>query len=224
MKLQVVCGDASYNYDLPGDGTPIIVPANMGNGTYNLRVMQNTTGNRYIELFSTSVIVALTDDTVAYIRPNVFCNYTQTSACVAKANELCANVTSDSAAFDRIYDYITTNIAYDYSKADLWATATGYTPDPDETLSSGKGICFDYASLTAAMLRSQGIPCKIVTGYVTPDNIYHAWDMVYIDGSWSSLHISAPSGTWGRADLTFAANGAGGTIGDGTSYTDRYTY
>lgn len=224
MKLQVVCGDASYNYDLPGDGEPIIVPANMGNGTYKLRVMQNTSGNRYVELFAASADVALTDATLPYIRPNVYCDYSQTSACVTLANQLCANATSDSDAFDKIYDYVTKNISYDYNKADFWATATGYEPNPDETLASGKGICFDYASLTAAMLRSQGIPTKIITGYVAPDNIYHAWDMIYIDGSWSSLHISAPSGSWGRADLTFAANGASSSIGNGTSYTDRYTY
>lgn len=224
LKLQVINGDASYNYDLPGDGTPIIVPLNMGNGAYNVRIMQNTTGNRYIEAFSAGTTVTLSSETAPYLRPNLFCNYTQSSACVVLANQLCANAKSDSQAFDIIYEYIRDHVTYDYSKADYWASATGYVPDPDATLASGTGICFDYASLTAAMLRSQGIPCKILTGYVSPDNIYHAWNMVYIDGSWSSLYISAPSGTWGRADLTFAANGASGSIGDGTAYTDRYTY
>ena len=32
LKFQVVKGEMSYNYDLPGDGTPIIVPINMGDG------------------------------------------------------------------------------------------------------------------------------------------------------------------------------------------------
>lgn len=196
----------------------------MGNGAYTVRVMQNTSGNRYIEVFSASATVTLSSETAPYVRPNLFCNYTQNSACVKKAAELCANAKNESEAFDAIYDYICLNVTYDYSKADYWASASGYVPDPDATLASGTGICFDYASLTAAMLRSQGIPCKILTGYVSPDNIYHAWDMVYINGSWSSLHISAPSGTWGRADLTFAANGAANSIGDGTGYTDRYTY
>ena len=97
-------------------------------------------------------------------------------------------------------------------------------PSPDETLALGTGICFDYASLSAAMLRSLGIPCKVVTGYVSPDGVYHAWNLVYINGSWTSVEFSVRAGEWSRVDLTFAAAGAGDTVGDGTSYTDRYVY
>ena len=116
------------------------------------------------------------------------------------------------------------NISYDYDKASELANATGYVPDPDATLASGTGICFDYASLSAAMLRSLGIPCKIVTGYVSPDNLYHAWNLVYLNGGWVSVEFSIDPDTWTRVDLTFAAAGSGGTVGDGTSYTDRYIY
>ena len=75
------------------------------------------------------------------------------------------------------------------------------------------------------MLRSQGIPTKIVTGYVSPDNIYHAWNLVYLDGSWRSVQVSVEAGSWTRIDLTFAA--AGGSeryVGDATEYTDRFIY
>lgn len=102
--------------------------------------------------------------------------------------------------------------------------ASGYVPDPDATLSSQTGICFDYASLGAAMLRSQGIPTKIVTGYVSPSNIYHAWIMVYIDGTWKSAQFSVEKDAWSRVDLTFAAGGSSTNVGDGKSYTDRFTY
>lgn len=224
LKLQVACGDMSYNYDLPGTGEPIIVPVNMEGGSYTVRIMQNTTADRYVELFTAQTNITLADEFAPYVRPNVFCNYTKDSACVQLANELCAGAENESAAFDAIYDYISTSIAYDHNKADQLASVTGYVPNPDETLATASGICFDYASLTAAMLRSQGIPTKILTGYVSPDNIYHAWDMIYINGSWVSLHISAQPGQWARADMTFAANGAGETIGDASAYADRYTY
>lgn len=224
LKAQVQNGEFSYNYDLPNDGTPIIVPVNMGDGAYTVRVMQNTDGNRYLELYASTADVVLASEEEPYVRPNVFCNYTQQSACVALATELCANAQTQGEAFDAIYDFISSNISYDGEKASRLEDVTGYVPDPDATLASRSGICFDYASLTAAMLRSQGIPCKILTGYVSPDNIYHAWDMIYLDGSWTSLHISAPADNWARADMTFAATGAGATIGDGSSYNDRYTY
>ena len=223
-KLQVSLGESSYNYDLPADGSPIIVPANMGNGHYTLRVMQNTDANRYIEMFTVEVDVTLESETAPFVRPNVFCNYTADSACAKKAAELCAQAQTESEAFDAVFDFVKNAIAYDKDKAASLEQATGYVPDPDETLQSGKGICFDYASLTAAMLRSQGIPTKVLTGYVSPDNIYQAWDMIYINGQWHTLHISAESGNWARADMTFAAAGAEDTIGDGSEYSDRYTY
>ena len=224
LKLQVSKDDMSYNYDLPGTGEPIIVPVNMEDGSYTVRIMQNTTGDRYIELFAATENVKLESEFAPYVCPNMFCNYTENSACVQLASDLCAGAADEGAAFDAIYDYIANNISYDYAKADHLATVTGYVPNPDETLNTGSGICFDYALLTAAMLRSQGIPTKILTGYVSPDNVYHAWDMIYIDGSWSTLHISAKPGQWARADMTFAANGASEVIGDASAYADRYTY
>ena len=75
------------------------------------------------------------------------------------------------------------------------------------------------------MLRSLGIPCKIITGYVSPDGIYHAWNVVYLDGSWISVEVNVESQTWTIIDLTFAAAGASQEyVGDGTAYTERYTY
>ena len=41
LKFQVVHDDATYNYDLPNDGTPTLYPINMGSGQYRFRVMQN---------------------------------------------------------------------------------------------------------------------------------------------------------------------------------------
>ena len=58
-------------------------------------------------------------------------------------------------------------------------------------METGKGICFDYASLAASMLRSQGIPTKIIFGYVAPDNLYHAWNMFYTEEKgWTKVEFS----------------------------------
>ncbi|MEQ3364252.1 transglutaminase-like domain-containing protein [Raoultibacter massiliensis] len=225
LKFQVIQGDMSYNYDLDGDGAPLVCPLNMGDGSYTFRVMQNTSGNNYVELYSTAADVTLDSEFEPFLRPNVFCSYTDQSACVAKAKELAAGATNEGDVMRAVYEWIVDNIAYDTEKAIALADATGYVPDPDSTIAQGKGICFDYASLAAAMLRSLGIPCKIITGYVSPDGIYHAWNLVYLNGSWVSAEVIVESNTWTRIDLTFAAaGGASGYVGDGTTYTDRYTY
>lgn len=224
LKFQVSKGEMSYNYDLPNDGTPIVVPVNMGDGPYMFRVMQNTSGNNYVELFSVIENVNLTSETAPFLVPNMFVNYNESSAVVAKARELAQGAANQGDVVRNVYEWVVDNISYDHDKAAELASVTGYVPDPDATLAAGSGICFDYASLGAAMLRSLGIPCKVITGYVSPDDVYHAWNMVYIDGEWVSVEISIKPNDWTRVDLTFAASGAAATIGDGTSYTDRYTY
>lgn len=224
LKFQVSKGEMSYNYDLPSDGTPIVAPLNMGSGPYTFRVMQNTSGDNYVEILSVVENVQLSDEFQPFLRPNVFVNYNEGSAVVSKARELAASAENEGDVMRSVYYWVVDNISYDHDKATQLASATGYVPNPDETLSSGKGICFDYASLCAAMLRSLGIPCKVMTGYVAPEDVYHAWNMVYINGEWVSAEISVHANDWTRVDLTFAASGAGDTVGDGSAYTERYTY
>lgn len=224
LKFQVSLNGQAYNYDLPKDGTCIVCPLSMGDGTYQLSILQNTGSNRYATLYSTSVAAQISSETAPYLIPSVFCSYTQKSKCVAKAKELTEDAENQGDALESIYDYVVQNISYDKEKAAQLAGGSGYVPDPDETLSTGKGICLDYASLAAAMLRSVGIPCKIVTGYVSGNDIYHAWNMVYIDGTWKTTSIDVQSKTWTRLDPTLASAGSLSTVGDGSSYTDRYQY
>lgn len=225
LKFQVSCGEQSYNYDLPSDGTPIVCPLNMGNGSYAFRIMRNTSGTNYVETTAAEAQVSLESDIAPYLRPNVFCNYTKESACVAKARELVSGASNQGEAVKAICTYVVENVSYDTEKAESLSGKSGYIPNPDETLSSRKGICFDYASLGCAMLRSVGIPTQIVTGYVSPGDIYHAWVMVYIDGSWQSAQFSVDPNTWSRVDLTFAAaSDAANFVGDGKTYTNRYLY
>lgn len=224
LKLQVTMGQMSYNYDLAGDGTVTIFPLQMGDGYYVIRVMQNTSDNNYVEICRVETTVQLNNEYEPFIRPSAYCSFSEDSECVALAREITQDCTNEGDVVKTVYTYLTDNITYDSLKATSLADATGYLPDPDTTLREKTGICFDYASLAAAMLRSLGIPCKIVTGYVSND-IYHAWNMVYIDGSWKSTSIEIDPNTWSLIDTTFGASGAGAQyVGDGSTYIERYTY
>lgn len=225
LKFQVSKGDYEYNYDLPNDGTAISCALSEGDGAYSFTVWENTSGNRYAELASVlDYQVNLSDEFQPFIRPSIYCDYDAQSASTQLANSLCEDAQNQGDALHNIYRWIVDNISYDEEKAQALVNATGYIPSPDETLSSKRGICFDYASLAAAMLRSQGIPCKIVTGTVSPDNIYHAWNLVYIDGTWIGAGVDVEQNTWTRIDTTFAAGSGSNYVGDGTNYTDRYTH
>lgn len=224
LKLQVSHDGAAYNYDLPNNGQPATFPINMGNGHYTFTLFQNVKDTRYVQLFAVEEDVALGNDRSPFLVPNVFCNYSQDSACVRKAQELTANAKNQGDALAAIYDFICDNIVYDVEKARALASTTGYVPNPDDTLADGKGICFDYSSLAAAMLRSIGIPTQIVTGTIEEANLYHAWNMVYLDGTWQSVGISVKSRTWTRIDTTFAAGGMPSDTPESPTYSERYVY
>ena len=169
-----------YQYTIPTNNTWTAIPLQSGSGSYKIRFMQQVSGNSYKEIHSVSFQATLSSEMAPYLNPSQYVVYNSGSASVAKAKSLVSGLSGDAQKVAAIYSYITGNISYDYDK--LENLTTGYLPNPDSTLSSKKGICFDYAALMAAMLRSQGIPCKLVIGHA--DGEYHAWNMVYVSGAW----------------------------------------
>ena len=223
VKLQVFKDSDQYVYDVILGRTQIF-PLQSGDGSYTFKIMKNIEDNKYYELYGCSANVKLKSEFAPFVRPNQYADYTKQSKCVEVASSMAESAGSEEEFVKSVYDYICGNITYDREEA---ATVqSGYIPDPDEVLSTGKGICFDYASLAASMLRSQGIPTKLVFGYVAPDNVYHAWNMFYTkETGWTTVEFEVSSKDWNRVDLTFAANGADNEfIGDGSNYTDVYYY
>lgn len=226
LKLQVLVGEMDYRYDVPSDGTPVIFPLQEGDGTYTLKAMENVEGTKYRPLFSVDCQVKLDDEFQPFLRPSAYVDYDRDSECVKLAAELAAGEEDVLGVVGAVFEYICDNIVYDKEKAEMVQKTTGYMPVLDDTLRTGKGICFDYASLVAGMLRSQGIPTKMVFGDVSPDDIYHAWNMFYTDETgWVTVKYEVKAGSWNRLDLTFSANGADTSfIGDGANYLDEKYY
>ena len=224
LKFQAIFGEETYTYDLPSDGTPRIFPLSCGDGNYRFRVMENVTDKKYAEVYATECSVKLLDEFQPFIRPNAYVPYSASSECVKKAAELAAGVSSEIELVAAVYRFIGATVKYDTYKAET--VVSGYLPDPDETMRTGKGICFDYAALAASMLRSQGIPTKEIFGYVSPNGLYHAWNMFYTDESgWVTVSFETDRNDWNRLDMTFAANGTDDRfIGDGSNYSDLYWY
>lgn len=224
LKFQVVKDESVYNYDIASDGTPSVFPLQCGDGSYRFRVMENVVDSKYAELYSTTRDVTLDDEFQPFLRPNDYIKYSQDSLCVRKAAELAAGAEDELALIGAVYAFVCQTVRYDTAKAA--SVRSGYMPDPDETMQTGMGICFDYASLAGAMLRSQGIPTKEIFGYVAPDGLYHAWNMFYTEQTgWVTVSFEVSGRQWQRLDLTFAAGGADASfIGDGSNYSDLYVY
>ena len=224
LKFQVIKGDTTYNYDLSSDGTPSVFPLQSGNGTYTFRVMENVGDTKYACIYSAEKSVELRDEFQPFLRPSDYVNYNKESKCVLKAQELASHEQDALGVVSAIFEYICDTVKYDHPKAE--SVQSGYLPNPDETMETGKGICLDYAALGAAMMRSQGIPVKMVFGYVSPDDLYHAWNMFYTEETgWVTVKFEAKGKEWTRMDITFSANGADMKfIGNGENYADVYYY
>lgn len=233
IKVQIIWEKTPkdpYNYDLNNAGNAETFPLTQGDGTYTIKVLENTSGTKYAQAYSTTVKLTARDQYLPYLYPNQYVNYSDSSKVVTKAAEL---VKGKSATLDKvaeIYHFVVNNFTYDYDLADKVAKkqVTGYLPDVDKVLSAKKGICFDYAAVMAAMLRSQGIPCKLVVGYA--GEIYHAWINVYVDGSgWIDKVIAFDGKSWTLMDPTFVSSGNSSAdimkyVTNGKNYTQKYAY
>ncbi len=205
LKAQVSLNDSVYTYSLVSNQY-VIIPLQMGDGVYSVKLLRNKEGSTYVVSASTKIEVKLVDDTTTYLYPNQIVDYNKETQAIMKSFELTQEADSEIERVYEVYHYITENIDYDYDKAEL-AQTKFILPIIDETYLIEKGICFDYASLMSAMLRVQHIPTRVVTGYV--EQGYHAWVDVYIqDTGWINPSIYFESDIWKRVDPTFDAMGS----------------
>ena len=225
-KLRVKCGNLQYDHDLAADGTREFFPL-MESGTYSVKVYELVTGKSYGEAVSADFDVKIKSSTGMYLYPNKYINFNSKSKCVEKAAELCAGTENDVEKIAEIFGYVAEYITYDKKLA---ATVTsGYIPDPDKTLDKGTGICFDYASLMGAMLRSQSIPTRLVIGWAEPE-IYHAWNEIYTDETgWITPELFLKKKGFNIADATFYAGNSNKEkiadyIEDESNYSAVYRY
>jgi hypothetical protein len=213
-----------FVYFLRTDGEFEVYPLSDGNGRYRIRVFENIEGNRWSLAHSAQITATLDDEFAPFLRPNQFVNFNSESRAVAKAAELVEDYEDVLDKVRAIFEFIIDNISYDFQLART--VQSGYVPDIDLVLERGRGICFDYASLMAAMLRSLQIPTRLVIGYA--GTAYHAWIDVWSEETgWINTVIFFDGEEWTLIDPTFAAAGTRAAlafIGDGTNYTALRLY
>lgn len=228
VKFQIQTPDGTectYLVDKPGEDAVYPLPG--GNGSYTLKLLEvvDLDKNLYAVSFTQTIDVQITDEFSPFLYPNYYVNYTADSKAVKRGLELAEDCYSALDVISNIYNYVIKNISYDDDKAEN--VSYGYTPDVDETLSAKKGICFDYASLMTAMLRTQRIPTRLEVGYA--GEAYHAWISCYVkDVGWVNDIIRFDGKDWSLMDPTFAASHNDTSvkkyIGDGSKYMVKYTY
>lgn len=188
MKIGVTKDGESYYYDLSNGKNEVDIPLNMGNGNYTIKILKNISGTKYSVVQSTKIDLELNDDSLVFLQSNVIVDFELEDKAIQKAEDLTVNCKSNEEIVSTIYKYIVGNFSYDYDK--LSTLTSGYVPDIEIVYKNKKGICYDISAIMAAMMRSQGVEVKLVTGY-TPniEGVYHAWNSVYDskDDTWYTI-------------------------------------
>lgn len=225
LKVQVKGPTTTYTYNLP-QGEWTVFPLSDGNGNYQVGVYQNIQSTKYAMVMTARFDAELADEFAPFLRPNQYVNYLDAPDTLAQGAVLCQNLTDPLDKVAAVYDYVVESLSYDY---ELAATVkSGYLPELDKVLERKKGICFDYAALMTAMLRSQDVPCKLVVGYA--GSAYHAWISVWTeDQGWIDGVIFFDGKLWKRMDPTFASSSQRSPeimkfIENNGNYTVKYLY
>lgn len=225
LKAQVQGPSTTYTYNLTPEKWAAF-PLSDENGDYKITVFQNTTGSKYATVLSVTISVQMTDEFAPFLRSNQYVDFDAAPNAVAKAAVLTAGITDPLKKVEKVYDFVVGSLTYD---TELAATVkSGYLPELDTVLEKRKGICFDYAALMTGMLRSQGVPTKLVVGYA--GTVYHAWISVWSEtDGWVDGVIWFDGDSWQRMDPTFASSGGNNPnimdyIGNGSNYTPKYFY
>ncbi len=184
IKVLIQKGSEKYVYNVFDSSSKF--PLQMGDGNYKVSICKRTSGKKYKVIQSASKNVKI-DELALYKTSVQNIAWDLNSKSTKLAAELSLEKLSKEEQFEAVYGYVVEQISYDILKAQKLRTATRYLPSNDSTLQDKKGICYDYSSLTASMLRSLDIPTKLVEGKSSYTSDYHAWNEVYLNNKWQII-------------------------------------
>ena len=179
LKLQIATSGAKLNYDLNSDVEYEVFPLQFGSGKYQVALFENVSGKKYSKEGTVKLNVKMPDELSCFLYPNQYVSYDENTACVQEAQKICEGITNQEEIFDIVRKYVMKNFNYDYIKS--VTVKPGLLPQIDECWKNKMGICQDLSALTCAMLRSQGVPARLVIGTVG-SNTYHAWVVAVVNG------------------------------------------
>ena len=177
LKLRVIKEGTTFTYDLKTDTSYELFPLQLGTGYYEIYLYENVSGKKYAQAGSVGIWVEMANQDAAFLVPNQYISYTKASEAIAMADSLCAGK-GEKEAFDAVCSFMSGSFVYDFIKA--VTIKPGMMPDIDGSYAKRMGVCQDLSAIMCAMLRTQGIPARMIIGYA--DKQYHAWTMTKVNG------------------------------------------
>ncbi|RAR40614.1 transglutaminase family protein [Paenibacillus sp. MDMC362] len=214
-KLMIGKGQDQYTYGLSRAKQQEVFPLQMGNGNYKISVLEQVSGSKYKIVQEAAVKLQLTNGSQVFLNSVQNVDWSEEGKAAQLAKKLTRTAHSDKEKVQAVYEYIVGTVRYDNALAS--SKLTDYLPDSNRTIAGQKGMCYDYASLFASMLRSLDIPAKLVMGTSEYVDVYHAWNEVYLNGQWVTIDTTV--------DASWKSKGAGyKMIKDASSYSATKYY
>lgn len=187
VKIMIQNGDqvAYYSY-----GKVNQFPLVFGSGNYTIGIFENISGNDYQSVDMIEKNIVITNDFNSFSEKSEMVYWTQAQELAQTAKRLTSQSGSNQEKALLIYQYLVKIMSYDNDKA---ASVTeAYDVNAQSIFEGQKGICLDFSVLYASMLRSVGVPTKVVKGYKTDIESYHAWNEVYneMTKNWMTIDIT----------------------------------
>jgi len=169
-----------------------MLPVQLGDGDYIITLFK-IKGRRAKVLNKKSINIDVEEEEV-FLTSHQVLSWDNKSEVVILAKELTKDAKTDQEKLEIIYDFVVNNITYDYEKLrNIDKLPNNYIPDADTVLEEREAICYGFAVITGIMLRSVDVPTKLIKGYTSYSDQYHAWNEVLINNEWIIIDTSSDS-------------------------------
>lgn len=103
------------------------------------------------------------------------------------------NMPDDAKVF-AFHEWMTKNLAYDNYSAYTLKVGRMYSykdyTGKWHVYTTKTGVCTDFSNILVIMCREHNIPCNTI------ENIGHTWNIVYLNGNWMELDLTADRTAW----------------------------
>ena len=197
IKLLIIKGEEKKWYELPLKEGKFDeeIWLTMGKGKYTAAIMIHETERKYS--YGPKITVENVGEVNPFLVPVKHVE-SDDEKIIQLAEKISEGKISNREKAKAIYDWVTENIVYDYKKYIKHQEGNyNNTYGALHTLETKKGVCYDYATLTAALGRAVGLQTKVIKGQASNELYtgYHAWNQVYLEDENKWIFLDPTFGT-----------------------------
>jgi transglutaminase-like putative cysteine protease len=165
----------------------------MGNGSYTVSIIDQAANSSFYIVKQERLVLDIADEKLVFMNSIQNVNYEYAQSVLKQGSALAKKGNTQDEKLKAAYSFMVRTFSYDFDKYNNLSKLKNYIPSPEATLTLKKGICYDYSSLFASILRNSGFKVKLVKGYAPRVNGYHAWNEVYVGSKWHVIDTTYDS-------------------------------